>query len=499
MDNIKNFKISEENEFYQKYILPNNTSTEISQNYPDLQNIENMTARFDKINYDKTISLLKDKIISQESQIKLLLSQKNQSLVKSNGYEYELESVQEELQNQLNSNKELVNINQQLEKNLNNLNTINKELTEENSNLKNETKIEIETLNKELEEKNYLIEKLNKQIKTNEEIINYYIANNKLNQKCSTDYKEDLESFKKKNVQLTQKISDLEKQINNLYVEKQSEGSLLIEIEQLKEDNIRLLQMLKSMEQLKDLKFFGQNAPGGLKFIRPYEDEKKNNIKNYNNSNISNISILNTNISTNNSTNSINNKRNVMLIEALNCAVKIVNKLKLKINKENLKIFVIDFSKFYQEKYNKEITILKNNFKKNLNELREQQLNNNKNDYTNKNNNTLISSEIKNIKNDACEYNKGSLFMVERCAEEMENLDNNLMEIFQEYDIRIKKAEVEGEGDNENKNRIVNNAVKWFFTTLKSMIDETKNKMDEWENEIKKNMGANNNEKYDIY
>lgn len=497
MDKINNYKISEENDFYQKYILPNNNSTEISQNYQDLQNLEQITARFDKINYDKTISQLKNKIIEQESQIKFLLSQKNQSLVKNNGYEFELESLQAELQNQLNSNKELVNMNQQLESNLSNLQSINKKLTEESTNLNDETKIKIETLNKELEEKNYLIENLNKQIKTNKETINYYIANNKLNQKCSTDYKEDLDSFMKKNTQLTQKISDLEKQINNLYIEKQSEGSLLLEIEQLKEDNIRLLQMLKSMEQLKDLKYFGQNAPGGLKFIRPYEAEKKNNFKNSDKSISSSYSILNTNTSINNSTNS--NKRNIMLSEALNYAVKTANKLKLKINKENLKIFVIDFSKFYQEKYNKEITVLKNNFAKNLNELREQQLNNN--NYNNKNNNTLISSEIQNLKNNANEYNKGSLFMVERCVEEMENLDNNLMEIFQEYDIKIKKAEQEREsGDIEYKNRIVNNAVKWFFTTLKSMLGETKKKMEEWENEIKKNIGVNNNkEKFDIY
>ena len=498
MDKINNYKISEENDFYQKYILPSNNSTEISQNYQDLQNLEQITARFDKINYDKTISQLKNKIIEQESQIKFLLSQKNQSLVKNNGYEFELESLQAELQNQLNSNKELVNMNQQLESNLSNLQSINKKLTEESTNLNDETKIKIETLNKELEEKNYLIENLIKQIKTNKETINYYIANNKLNQKCSTDYKEDLDSFMKKNTQLTQKISDLEKQINNLYIEKQSEGSLLLEIEQLKEDNIRLLQMLKSMEQLKDLKYFGQNAPGGLKFIRPYEAEKKNNLKNSDKSISSSYSILNTNTSINNSTNS--NKRNIMLSEALNYAVKTANKLKLKINKENLKIFVIDFSKFYQEKYNKEITVLKNNFAKNLNELREQQLNNN-NNYNNKNNNTLISSEIQNLKNNANEYNKGSLFMVERCVEEMENLDNNLMEIFQEYDIKIKKAEQEREsGDIEYKNRIVNNAVKWFFTTLKSMLGETKKKMEEWENEIKKNIGVNNNkEKFDIY
>ena len=71
MNKINNYKISEENDFYQKYILQNNNSTEISQNYQDLQNLEQITARFDKINYDKTISQLKNKIIEQESQKKL--------------------------------------------------------------------------------------------------------------------------------------------------------------------------------------------------------------------------------------------------------------------------------------------------------------------------------------------------------------------------------------------------------------------------------------------
>ncbi len=46
------------------------------------------------------------------------------------------------------------------------------------------------------------------------------------------------------------KVRDLEKKLDDMYVNRKSEAGLLLEIEHLKDDNIRLLSMLKSTEEV---------------------------------------------------------------------------------------------------------------------------------------------------------------------------------------------------------------------------------------------------------
>ena len=71
-----------------------------------------------------------------------------------------------------------------------------------------------------------------------------------------------------------EKISELEKKIDSLYVEKQSEGGLLLEIEHLKDDNLRLLQMLKSTNEFKDFAYLSETEAGGVRFCKPASAKK---------------------------------------------------------------------------------------------------------------------------------------------------------------------------------------------------------------------------------
>ena len=62
-------------------------------------------------------------------------------------------------------------------------------------------------------------------------------------------------------------IHQLEKEINDLLISKKSEGDLLLENEHLKDDNVRLLQMLKSTNEYHDFGYLNQTLPGGIRYV----------------------------------------------------------------------------------------------------------------------------------------------------------------------------------------------------------------------------------------
>ena len=164
-------------------------------------------------------------------------------------------------------------------------------------------------------------------------------------------------------------------------------------------------------------------------------------------------------------------------------------------------------NRIWQDKYEKDIKEIKKNYQKeldffhskspNISKNQTQIINSISNDnislnslnVNNSNNNiNKISNNnyMKNIKNNN-DYEKGCFWMIERCDEEMNDLNNNIDELFQEYEEKLKKSLNGNNEDNfEYYFRIVNNCVKWFFAALKSMVNDTKNKMNDWKNEIKK-------------
>ena len=114
---------------------------------------------------------------------------------------------------------------------------------------------------------------------------------------------------------------------------------------------------------------------------------------------------------------------------------------------------------------------IKNNLKQELNKYQQQLYNNN-----------INTNEIKSNK----EYEKGCLWMAEKCDEEICELDQTFDELLIEYQNRLKNAENEKNDENsEYYLRLINNCIKWFFSTLKCNINDIKNKMDNWKTEIK--------------
>ena len=203
-----------------------------------------------------------------------------------------------------------------------------------------------------------------------------------------------------------------------------------------------------------------------------------------------------------------NNKHNAMLNEAFNYGIKLKQKFGLDISNTILKNFVAGLNAIWQEKYNKDIKEIKKNYQKVIDSINSQSLSKNdtqiinnlksdnmsvnslSNNMSNCNSNKKeMSDGGKNYKNliNNYEYEKGCFWMIERCKEEMNNLEKNLNELFQEYEQKLNNSLNDYNKDNnEYYSRVVNNCVKWFFSTLKSMLNDTNNKLNDWGIEIKK-------------
>ena len=219
----------------------------------------------------------------------------------------------------------------------------------------------------------------------------------------------------------------------------------MLEIEKLKDDNIKLIQMLKAMKQAEDLETLSTNSSTVIKNIKTYEKNKKNK-----------------------------NNNNILLNQVFGYSVKLKQKYGLDISNEILKNFIVGINRIWQDKYEEDMKLIKNNLKKELdnyqNQIYQKNLDNNENVFNK-------------------EYEKGCLWMVEKCYEEIYELDKNFDELILEYEEKIKNTEKINNNDNETDNeyyrRLINNSVKWFFSTLKCTVYDIKNKMDNWKIEIK--------------
>ena len=391
--------------------------------------------------YEKTIYDLSLQNESLTSRIEKLLLQLEKSNALIDSHKTENAILKSQLINQTNNNKILEEKNISNEKAIYELKSLNEKLIQKN-------KIKNETLNKEISEKEKTIKILNEQINAKEESIKYFTINDNLEKKFQLNYKVELEQEKNKNKALQNKINQLNKQIDALYVQNQSESLLMLEIEKLKNDNIRLIQMLKAMKQAEDLESLNTNSSTTLKNIKIYEKKSEKNRKN-----------------------------NLLLNEVYKYSIQLKQKFGLDISNEYLKNFIAGINGIWQDKYEKDMKQIKINLRKELDSYQNQLIaKNGMNNNCNENNNVINNKE----------YEKGCLWMAERCDEEMNELENNFQELLLEFENKVKNAEKEQNEGEEYYLGLINNCVKWFFSTLKSMIVDIKNKIENWKDEIKK-------------
>ena len=414
------------------------------------KNIENIPSQLTQFpskaqiyHYEKTIHDLSIQNSSLSSRIENLLLQLEKSNALIDSHKTENDILKSQIINQTNNNKILEEKNMESEIKIKELKSLNEKI------VKNQ-KIKYESLVGEISEKEKIIQKLNEQLKAKEESIKYFTINDNLEKKYQYNYKNELEKERNENKKLQEKINQLNNQIDGLYVQNQSESLLMLEIEKLKNDNIRLIQMLKSMKYAENLESLNTDSSSVIKSIKIYDKKYQKN-----------------------------NNNNLLLNDVYNYSIQLKQRFGLDISNEYLKNFVAGINQIWQDKYEKDMKQVKLNLRKELDSYQKQIMD------KNKNNTNISGNNIDNMKYNKA-YEKGCFWMAERCDEEMNELENNFEELLLEYEIKIKNADKEKIENTEYFMRLINNCIKWFFSTLKCMIIDIKNKIENWKNEIKK-------------
>lgn len=494
--------------------------------------------RMDAHDYEKKIQDLLEIIDTLEKRLATTNEQKVKVVNRLKNFEEENDMLRDQISRQNESSKKFSFDKNKYEKQIQELETSNKAL-------KDKMKQKFEVMNKELDEKADEMDKLNQKLRAKDETIKYYTANNEMTQRYTNTYKEDLEQQKNLNKKQNEKIAELEKQIDSLYIQKQSEGSLLLEIEHLKDDNLRLLQMLKSTSEFKDFAYLSETIPGGVRFMKPTVIKKAG------------ITVQGGKTVPGKSTSSIPNSQKDILenqnwipSDCYSFAVQFKNKYNLDLSENLLNDLLTSLNKIWQEREKKQVNKLKSKYQGEIQSLRrklamksgydeftaqkkisklKKDLKQTRDDLRDnivinnklktspvgidlvdnalkvassfQNTKKCLENEIENLKKQLALkdekysgthqfYNQGCFWMAGKSCEEVESLEKSIEELFLEYEDRVKNANlIAGQNELVDYNvRIVNNSVKWFFSTVKEMITSLKEKFCQWKFDTQKNL-----------
>ena len=282
------------------------------------KNIENIPSQLTQFpskaqiyHYEKTIHDLSIQNSSLSSRIENLLLQLEKSNALIDSHKTENGILKSQIINQTNNNKILEEKNMENEIKIKELKSLNEKI------VKNQ-KIKYESLVGEISEKEKIIQKLNEQLKAKEESIKYFTINDNLEKKYQLNYKNELEKERYENKKLQEKINQLNNQIDGLYVQNQSESLLMLEIEKLKNDNIRLIQMLKSMKYAENLESLNTDSSSVIKSIKIYDKKYQKN-----------------------------NNNNLLLNDVYNYSIQLKQRFGLDISNEYLKNFVAGINQIW--------------------------------------------------------------------------------------------------------------------------------------------------------
>jgi hypothetical protein len=229
--------------------------------------------RLEAHDYEKKIQDFSEKVEILESRLKTTVEQKVKVIQRLKDSEDENDKLRNQMARQASQN-------QRMNEEINLLNSRINDLLSGNKNLNEKCRTKFDVLNRELEERDTQMEKILSQLKAKDETIKYYSVNNEQTIRSQNIYKEELDNSKGMNKNLEEKIRSLERTIDELYVTRKSESTLLLEIEHLKDDNVRLLQMLKTTDEYKDFAYLAENVSGGIKFIKTTEEMNTSQNKN---------------------------------------------------------------------------------------------------------------------------------------------------------------------------------------------------------------------------
>jgi chromosome segregation ATPase len=234
----------------------------ITQQKQDSQKLPRMNAH----EYESKIHHLIEQNEILESKLRHTNDNKSKLLNKLKEFEDDNDRYKNQIARQAYQNKTQ-------EDELNRVNSKIHELLNSNKNLNDKCRTKFEVLNKELEDKDNQLIKAISQTKAKDETIKYYSVNNEQIIRYQSDYKEELESVQREKVEKENRIRTLERQIDELYINRKSEAAMSLEIDHLKEDNIRLLQLLKTTSEFKDFAYLAEDVSGGIRYVRSTIDQ----------------------------------------------------------------------------------------------------------------------------------------------------------------------------------------------------------------------------------
>lgn len=94
------------------------------------------------------------------------------------------------------------------------------------------------------------------------------IVINDFTQMDNAHLRNEIESLNKQKADADDKIRELEAKLDEMYLTRKSETGLQLEINHLKNDNIRLLNMLKTTEEFKDFAYLAEDCSGGVRYVK---------------------------------------------------------------------------------------------------------------------------------------------------------------------------------------------------------------------------------------
>ena len=500
---------------------------------------EGVKIRMDFHDYEKTIQNLLEKIDVLENKlkskgkekIKLIYAYKNLDN-ESNFYKKENENLNKNLTNLKNKNIEL-------EKKLDSIQS-------ENEQIINNYRIKFDLLSKENEEKSEENSNLQKQIENLQEKNNILSVNSNISQRFNEKQNFENEKYKLLSESQNKIIIKLQKEIDYLYKNKQTESNLILENENLKKDNIRLIEMLKSTNEYSEFSYLNFSNKNGIKFVeQPKFDVRKardmveqlkikENIKNNKKNWVPNEALYLIQDYNKKYNLGLNDKIIEDLLGCLNHFFKKDEKKRLNLLKIKYQKDLINIKKKYDIKdinFNFDNNDDLNNLNKKLKYVEEQKQTEKiknkvkkiqKKDLELKNSINQSNNIIKNDKNSAKNfikienvylneivtlkdklYNKEdnkknklneilykNNLILDKSIEELNKIKKNFDDLLLDFNNRIKEAYLNIESNNSNSNtnlysiKLINNEVNYLIKSMKNILDDSSNRFNLWKNKI---------------
>ena len=115
------------------------------------------------------------------------------------------------------------------------------------------SKYKVQQYQNEIDLREQDIQKLNKTLEQkNDDIKMYELRLQQMNERM-TDIEEELEMKSEENNRLRNQVAELEKAVSDLYGSRKGEGSIHVELNNLKADNEKLIQLLKETAEYQDI------------------------------------------------------------------------------------------------------------------------------------------------------------------------------------------------------------------------------------------------------